>query len=83
MYSIEAYRAIILPCLFPCGAHVGPDARKAFYGNLLLQECYLDGYATSGRTELPDLSQMVQKITYFIRKTTYSNRKFDIIDNNK
>ena len=29
------------------------------------------------------LPEAMEKTTYFIRKTTYSNRKFDIIDGNK
>ena len=36
-----------------------------------------------GREKSREEGKHEQKITYFSRRTTYSNRKIDIIDNNK
>ena len=57
---------------------------------ILFFEIYEDKDAVSvqsntskGVLEVANVYIITQTITYFIRKTTYSNRKFDIIDRNK
>ena len=77
---------MVLPCLFPCGApskvNEGKIQKvqkvKTFVRGRawMVWDAWLAGHDGESR-------QIHMKIMYFTRETTYSNRKFDIIDSNK
>ena len=54
-----------------------PDSLATQNGALTLAECIF------GKARGAGFCNLRQKIQYFIRKNTYSTRKFDIIDTNK
>ena len=55
------------------------------WSGILRQSAWMGAQTPSvqGLLAAPAVRVCLQRIAYFLRKTTYSNRKFDIIDGNK